>query len=143
MRKSIENSKAKRGKFAGLLKTARMTMQHRLTQKQLAERVGIERTSISQYEHGKDEHGKVFPPPLTLVKLANALGIDYKEWIQVLECDPKNYENLKGDINYLSPNYILTEDDLDFLKRQQKAFDPFTLRFALELLARRKITKSA
>lgn len=134
MRKSIENTKARREKFASLLRAARAATAPQLTQDQLAEQVGVSQRTISVYEDGKG-----FPSPLTLIKLAKALGVDHNEWIQSLNCDPRYYENVQSDIRYLNPNRILTEDDLDFLKAQQKVFEPFTLRFALDLLARRKI----
>ncbi len=120
--------------FARVLKEARGSR----SQAWLARAVGISQKSVSEYE---DEDAKTLPKPAMVVGLAQALGSDAKEWLAIAGCNEQDFpESALMVINGANLNIdrIMTEDDMEFLFRQQKLFHPFTIRFALDLLARRR-----
>mgnify|MGYP001087160822 CR=1 FL=1 len=73
-----------------LIKQARVTM--RITQAELAKRLGVTPQAISQYERGIKN-----PKPATLKKIAAALGV---EWYELYSDDP--HEQSRGIIYDIS-----------------------------------------
>lgn len=73
-----------------LIKQARVTM--RITQAELAKRLGVTPQAISQYERGIKN-----PKPATLKKIAAALGV---EWYELISDNP--HEQAQGIIDDVS-----------------------------------------
>ena len=73
-----------------LIKQARVTM--RITQAELAKRLGVTPQAISQYERGIKN-----PKPATLKKIAASLGV---EWYELISDNP--HEQAQGIIDDVS-----------------------------------------
>lgn len=87
-----------------LIKQARVTM--RITQAELAKRLGVTPQAISQYERGIKN-----PKPATLKKIAAALGVS---WYELLSDDPE--EQAKAIKAYMSEKIAMCGDQ-EYTKR--------------------------
>lgn len=92
--------------FGTILKKLRI--QSNLTQKQLAERIGVTKSVVSYYESQER-----YPSPDILVKIAKVfhvttdylLGIDTKKTINVSELSPEDISFIIKTIDFLKSKY--------------------------------------
>ena len=92
--------------FGTILKTLRI--QSNLTQKQLAERIGVTKSVVSYYESQER-----YPSPDILVKIAKVfhvttdylLGIDTNKTINISELSPEDITFIIKTIDFLKSKY--------------------------------------
>lgn len=98
--------------------------ENHMTQKQLAEKCGMADSAIRKYESGK-----VTPKYETLQKIANALGVSWKELYPTFEeaLPTIREKTLSGDATLenisqtlSSPVYLMPENEEEYIKFLQK-----------------------
>ena len=141
----IENPKA----FGNWIAEKRSHCQ--LTQHKLSVATRVSTRTISALERGDNQAVRI----TSLIRLAPGLGVTVEELatqagpqhVQALQARRElggSLETCPDDSSFLiklDMKQVLTKDDLEFLVKMSEQFEPFTVSFAFQLLARRKEVK--